>query len=50
VLWQRIIIDSFKIVFDDPHGKVNTLFGAYRTLKVQIDNDRGATSDQLQTR
>ena len=49
-LCQRIIIiDQGKIIYDGPIGKVTALFGAYRTLKVQIHNYREDTSHQLQT-
>ena len=38
-LCQRIIIiDKGKILYDGDIKKVNALFGAYRTLKLQIDN------------
>jgi ABC-2 type transport system ATP-binding protein len=43
-----IIIDQGKVIYDGPIGKVTALFGAYRTLKVQIYNYREDTSDQLQ--
>lgn len=33
-----IIIDKGKILYDGEARKVNTLFGAFRTLKVQINN------------
>jgi ABC-2 type transport system ATP-binding protein len=33
-----IIIDKGKILYDGDIKKVNALFGAYRTLKLQIDN------------
>ncbi len=49
-LCQRIIIiDHGKIIYDGPIAKVTALFGAFRTLKVQIHNYREDTSDQLQT-
>jgi ABC-2 type transport system ATP-binding protein len=36
-LCQRVvIIDKGKIIFDDAMQKVNTLFGAYRTLRLQL--------------
>ncbi|MBN1179496.1 MAG: ATP-binding cassette domain-containing protein [Anaerolineae bacterium] len=43
-----IIIDKGKIIYDGPIGKVTALFGAYRTLKVQIHNYKEGTSDQLE--
>jgi ABC-2 type transport system ATP-binding protein len=33
-----IIIDKGKILYDGKAKQVNTLFGAYRTLKLQIEN------------
>ncbi|MGD8998744.1 MAG: ATP-binding cassette domain-containing protein [Anaerolineae bacterium] len=45
-----IIIDHGKIIYDGPIGKVTALFGAYRTLKVQIHKYGEHTSYQLQTR
>ena len=33
-----IIIDKGKILYDGKANQVNTLFGAYRTLKLQIEN------------
>jgi ABC-2 type transport system ATP-binding protein len=38
-----IIIDKGKILYDGDIKKVNALFGAYRTLKLQIDNFSEAT-------
>jgi ABC-2 type transport system ATP-binding protein len=50
-LCQRIIIiDQGRIIYDGPIGKVTALFGAYRTLKVQIHHFRENTADQLQSR
>jgi len=50
-LCQRIIIiDQGNIIYDGPIGKVTALFGAYRTLKVQIHDYSAYMSDQLQTR
>src|SRR6185436_1831832 len=43
-LCQRIIIiDKGKILYDGDIRKVNALFGAYRTLKLQIDEFNGRT-------
>ena len=48
-LCQRIIIiDKGKILFDGGIKKVNALFGAYRTLKVQIEDFSDATRQALQ--
>jgi len=44
-----IIIDKGKILFDGPIQRVNQLFGAYRTLKVQIYDFNEQTLDQLKT-
>jgi ABC-2 type transport system ATP-binding protein len=47
-LCQRIIIiDKGKILFDGDIKKVTALFGAYRTLKVQIDRFSEGTLDDL---
>jgi len=47
-LCQRIIIiDQGKIIYDGPTDKVTTLFGAYRTLKVQSRSQQHDASDQL---
>lgn len=47
VLCQRIIIiDKGRILYDGDIKRVNALFGAYRTLKLQIDN---FTAKTLQT-
>lgn len=47
-LCQRIIIiDKGKILYDGDIKKVNALFGAYRTLKVQIENYTPATRINL---
>ncbi len=42
-----IIIDKGKLLFDGETGRVNALFGAYRTLKVQIDDFSDATRQAL---
>ncbi len=48
-LCQRIIIiDKGKILFDGETPKVHALFGAYRTLKVQIDDFCETTLQALQ--
>jgi ABC-2 type transport system ATP-binding protein len=44
-----IIIDKGKVLYDGSSKKVNTLFGAYRTLKVQIDNFSESTLAGLRT-
>jgi ABC-2 type transport system ATP-binding protein len=50
-LCQRIIIiDRGKIIYDGPIGKVTAMFGAYRTLKVQIHHYKADTLDQLKAR
>ena len=47
-LCQRIIIiDKGKILYDGGIKKVNALFGAYRTLKLQIDDFGPATLQTL---
>ena len=47
-LCQRIIIiDKGRILYDGDIKRVNALFGAYRTLKLQIDNFSGSTLDEL---
>src|SRR5512144_1768951 len=47
-LCQRIIIiDKGKILYDGDIKKVNALFGAYRTLKLQIDNFEETTIQRL---
>lgn len=47
-LCQRIIIiDKGKILYDGDIKTVNALFGAYRTLKLQIDNFNEGTLNQL---
>jgi len=47
-LCQRIIIiDKGKILYDGDIKRVNALFGAYRTLKLQIDNFTEATLQTL---
>lgn len=43
-----IIIDKGKILYDGDIKKVNALFGAYRTIKVQIDEFSETTNQQLQ--
>jgi ABC-2 type transport system ATP-binding protein len=48
-LCQRIIIiDKGKILYDGDIKRVNALFGAYRTLKLQIDNFTDATLRTLE--
>lgn len=48
-LCQRIIIiDKGKILYDGDIKKVNALFGAYRTLKLQIDGYNESTLGQLE--
>ena len=42
-----IIIDKGKILYDGDIKKVNALFGAYRTLKLQIDNFNATTIQVL---
>ena len=42
-----IIIDKGKILYDGDIKKVNALFGAYRTLKVQIDQFNAGTPQAL---
>ena len=42
-----IIIDKGKILYDGKAKQVNTLFGAYRTLKIQIDNFSETTLSDL---
>jgi ABC-2 type transport system ATP-binding protein len=50
-LCQRIIIiDKGKILYDGDIKKVNALFGAYRTLKLQIDDFNEQTIDILRER
>ena len=50
-LCQRIIIiDKGKILYDGGIKKVNALFGAYRTLKLQIDGFNETTRHTLQNR
>ena len=47
-LCQRIIIiDKGKILYDGDIKRVNALFGAYRTLKLQIDNFTAETLQAL---
>jgi len=49
-LCQRIIIiDKGKILYDGDIKKVNALFGAYRTLKLQIDGFNESTLQTLKT-
>jgi ABC-2 type transport system ATP-binding protein len=43
-----IIIDKGKILFDGPIQRVNQLFGAYRTLKIQIFDYDDQTFDRLE--
>ena len=45
-----IIIDKGKILYDGNIKKVNTLFGAYRTLKLQIDDFNESTLQTLRTK
>ena len=48
-LCQRIIIiDKGRILFDGEAKQVHTLFGAYRTLKLQIDDFSDGTLQTLQ--
>jgi ABC-2 type transport system ATP-binding protein len=42
-----IIIDKGKILYDGDIKRVNALFGAYRTLKLQIDNFSESTLEDL---
>ena len=42
-----IIIDKGRILYDGDIKRVNALFGAYRTLKLQIDNFTDATLREL---
>jgi len=42
-----IIIDKGKILYDGDIKKVNALFGAYRTIKVQINNFNSTTIESL---
>jgi ABC-2 type transport system ATP-binding protein len=47
-LCQRIIIiDKGKILYDGDIKRVNALFGAYRTLKLQVNNFNPATLQTL---
>jgi ABC-2 type transport system ATP-binding protein len=47
-LCQRIIIiDKGRILYDGGIKRVNALFGAYRTLKLQIDGYDGSTLESL---
>lgn len=43
-----IIIDKGKILYDGDIKKVNALFGAYRTLKLQLDHFSESTLQSLQ--
>jgi ABC-2 type transport system ATP-binding protein len=45
-----IIIDKGKILYDGDIKKVNALFGAYRTIKVQIDGFNETTLASLKTK
>jgi ABC-2 type transport system ATP-binding protein len=45
-----IIIDKGKILYDGDIKKVNALFGAYRTLKLQIQDFKEGTLSELQGR
>jgi ABC-2 type transport system ATP-binding protein len=50
-LCQRIIIiDKGKIIFDGPINQVNEMFGAYRTLKVQVFDFQDDTMDQIRAK
>ena len=50
-LCQRIIIiDKGKILYDGDIKKVNALFGAYRTLKLQIDQFNESTLTNLNSK
>jgi ABC-2 type transport system ATP-binding protein len=50
-LCKRIlIIDKGKVLYDGSAKKVNTLFGAYRTLKVQIDDFSDSTLADLRAK
>src|SRR5215208_1041412 len=50
-LCQRIIIiDKGKILYDGDIKTVNALFGAYRTLKVQIDDFTESTLKELEAK
>jgi ABC-2 type transport system ATP-binding protein len=42
-----IIIDKGKLLYDGDIKKVNALFGAYRTLKLQVDNFNETTLRNL---
>jgi ABC-2 type transport system ATP-binding protein len=44
-----IIIDKGKILYDGDIKRVNALFGAYRTLKLQIDNFTESTLQELKS-
>jgi ABC-2 type transport system ATP-binding protein len=45
-----IIIDKGRILYDGKAKQVNTLFGAYRTLKLQIENCTEAMLELLNTK
>ena len=45
-----IIIDKGKILYDGDIKRVNALFGAYRTLKLQIDNFTESTLQDLRSK
>ncbi len=45
-----IIIDKGTILYDGKAKQVNTLFGAYRTLKVQVDGFSESTISGLETK
>ena len=45
-----IIIDKGKVLYDGSAKKVNTLFGTYRTLKVQIDDFSNTTLADLRAK
>jgi ABC-2 type transport system ATP-binding protein len=44
-----IIIDKGKLIFDDPIDKLKDMFGAYRTLKVNVKNLTGDKFNQICT-
>jgi ABC-2 type transport system ATP-binding protein len=38
---RAIIIDKGKIIFDDEYEKLKYIFGSYRTLRVNMENNKG---------